>query len=772
MERILINEQWQFSEQGNNESLLVNLPHTIQEESLEVYDCKKGVFVYTKSLSLDTTKLDKNIIIYFEGVMTNCKVFLDDNLVVEHFGGYLPFIADITKFVEGNRNHILKIIVDNQDDKDTPPGKPTPDLGFIYFGGIYRNVYIEYRESVRIVDEMELKDIACGVHYNNFRISHDEYSVQAELTIHSDEMKNISFNYELMDGDECIHKYMSKVEKLIGNETFYTEYNLTGISEWTCENPKLYKLIVNVYDGQTLVDSRELSIGFRQVKVDKNGFYLNGKLVKLFGYNRHHQYPYLGIAVSNEAHIREARMIKMSGINCLRLAHYPQHPAFIDECDRLGIMLIDCVPGWQWYGGVIWKERLLQNVREMVRRDRNHASIVIYEVSPNETNCPTFSGDLFYNKLVRMAKKEKVNALVSGDTVGRYNVNKVGYDIPYNGTDALSWLRKPFRRNGKMQLIREYGDWGFGGLNSTSRATRASGELKMQVHAWNLQWSHNDNLQKNVIGDLIWDGIDHNEAYNSAIPRSKCGLFDIFRVPKFSYYFVASQGNPKDSGYVLMPIVWGYEKKKVIPIYSNCEEVSMYVDGKRFSTRVADSGVAIPMKQKNNIIDHYWATNNDQFSISSMPSLVAKHTYACMFDGGNCDKIKYPPFTFDMSGIDVKNNVKFVGKAGGDELTYIINKYGTAVKLSIKVRDYSLPLVRNTNDFIFVDVFAINNFGDIDYKYNEEMVLSTCGGECVVNNAMPAEAGIASFMIRSKAGENAIFINAVSGELTADELKY
>ena len=158
---------------------------------------------------------------------------------------------------------------------------------------------------------------------------------------------------------------------------------------WSPRNPNLYSVRSTITSGAEVVDSEQLRVGIRRIDISGDGFRINGEKMFLRGTNRHQEYPYVGYAVPAAAQHRDARRIKDAGFDYIRLSHYPQSPAFMDACDELGIVLMDSIPGWQYFGkDPEFAELQYRNCRDLIRRDRNHPSVVMWEVSLNETGMP------------------------------------------------------------------------------------------------------------------------------------------------------------------------------------------------------------------------------------------------------------------------------------------------------------------------------------------------------------------------------------------------
>lgn len=766
MQQVNWNQAWEFQQKKRFFREVVCLPHTPRLEALEVSRPYRGVVSYRKRFVAQQAWEHCRVALRFDGAMNFASVFCNGRKVAEHAGGYLPFTVDIDPFLQFGASNLIEVTLDNRDDQSIPPGKPTKGLGFLYYGGLYRNVTLLVTPKVYLTDAVQANLPHAGGLLVETRSANEKEAtvfVQATIANRTAQAHKAPVSLTLVDekgAAVCAQEGETDVPAH-GHALFSATFRVDNPRLWSPDSPALYTLACRIINETGEEDLYTETTGIRFAQMTEQGFLLNGRLMKLWGVNRHQQYPYIGVAASDEAQRREARLLKSMGMNTVRLSHYPQSPAFLDECDRQGLILIEPVPGWQFCTGGVFRRRLVQNVRDMIRRDRNHPSVMIFEVSPNETTTSRRGAtDCFFKSLNQTAREELPLCITSGDICGRHDAEEVGYDLPHTGEDARSKERLPFGGR-RPTLTREYGDWAFGGNHSSSRVARGDGEWAMQVQAWNFQWDHNQNeLRHHQAGDLVWEGIDHNEGYFPAVPISKSGVWDVFRLPKFSFYFYQSQ---REGAPVLFPAAWSFSDKTKLPVYSNCEEVALLGDGQELARRKCDCGPTVPFDEKRfqKTNDNDWATNENHITVSKKVSDLGRHTIACLYDGGNCERVTHPPFTFD--GVDLKGvrELTLIGYQNGEEVARrSMREPGAAAGLRIELADQGIPLNNNGVDFLFVYVHIEDQNGTPVYCGAEEVALQVRGGRTIGHKTRKNEAGIAPFLVSANRGAASLTISA------------
>ena len=776
MQQINLNKNWEFRREAQSPWEAVSLPHTPRLEALEVSRPFQGVVSYRKRFQARQAWANCRVALRFEGAMQSARVLINGRQAAEHAGGYLPFVVEIDPFLSFGAENLIEVTLDNRDDKTIPPGKPTDGLDFLYYGGLYRDVALIITPKVYLTDAVQADLPHAGGLLAETRCADERVAavfVQATVGNRTAQARSVPVALMLLD-EKGATVGMERGEARVpagGSASFSSVFHIENPRLWSPDHPALYTLACRITNENGEEDTYEETTGIRFAQITEQGFSLNGKPLKLWGVNRHQQYPYIGLAASNEAQRREARLLKSMGINAVRLSHYPQSPAFLDECDRQGLILIEPVPGWQFCTGGVFRKRLLQNIRDMIRRDRNHPSVMVFEVSPTET--PTFlrgASDRFFRRLNHAAKEELPSCITSGDTAGRNDVEKVGYDLPYTGDDAKSKRRVPF--GGKRPtLTREYGDWAFGGNHSSSRVARGDGEWAMQVQAWNFQWDHNNNGRNHhLAGDLVWEGIDHNRGYFPEDPVSKSGVLDIFRLPKFSFYFYQSQreGEP-----VLFPAVWSFWDKTKIPVYSNCDEVALLADGTELARRRCDCGPTVPFDEKRfkKTNDNYWMTDEDHVAVSKEVSDLGRHAISCLYDGGNCERVTHPPFTFSGLELGGVRELTLIGYRNEKEAArQTLRRPGPAAKLRVEPADWGIPLQNDGVDFLFLYVHLEDAAGASIYEGRADVCLTVKGGHVIGHSRFSTEAGVAPFLVSADQGASSLTIQAESEGLASDAL--
>ena len=299
-------------------------------------------------------------------------------------------VADITDVVDREGDNVIAVMTDNSDDPSYPPGKPQDMLDFAYFGGIYRDCWLVAHDRLHITDPNYENVVAGGglaVWYDN--VGESKADVNTRLHIRNEARTDFSgrLEYILIDaaGDTAAMT-QGNIKVAKGKATsISSKLNVDNARLWSPRSPHLYNLHVRIYDRKgSVVDGYRRRIGIRSLEFrGKDGFYLNGEpyAEPLIGANRHQDYALVRNAVSNSAHRRDALKLKNAGLNVIRNAHCPQDPAFMDACDELGLMVIDNTPGWQfWNDAPEFGRRVFSDIRNLVRRDRNHPSVNLVSV--------------------------------------------------------------------------------------------------------------------------------------------------------------------------------------------------------------------------------------------------------------------------------------------------------------------------------------------------------------------------------------------------------
>lgn len=606
-----MNPAWRFykgniegAEQKNfadEDWQVVSLPHGIEYLPTEASGCinYQGEVWYRKHFTPDNTLAGKKLFLHFEAIMGKSKIYLNGKLLSEHFGGYLPAVVDITDGLVFGEDNVIAVWTDNSDDPAYPPGKAQSVLDFTYFGGIYRDCWLIAHNNVFITDP-NYEDVTAGgglfVAYD--RVSDLSADILLKLHLRNNTRQTFKgrIEYELIQPDgKQVGSLKSNIQvrsgKAISNSGKIT---LQNPSLWRPDAPVLYNLLVRVYDDKgTVVDGYRRRIGIRSIEFKgKDGFWLNGKPYgkPLIGANRHQDFAIVGNAVANSIHWRDAKKLKDVGMEIIRNAHCPQDPAFMDACDDLGLFVIVNTPGWQfWNEAPEFAQRVYSDIRNMVRRDRNHPCVWLWEPILNETWYPA---DFAKNTLDLVNAEYPYPYCYSGsDSEARGHEHfPVLFTHPSNADRR--WAIKELDPT-KTYFTREWGDnvddWN--SHNSPSRVARNWGEQPMLVQAQHYAsppypYTSYDALFQTTqqhVGGALWHSFDHQRGYHP--DPFYGGIMDIFRQPKYSYYMFMAQRPPvkndliADSGPMvhIAHEMTPFSGKDVV-VYSNCEEVRLTVN--------------------------------------------------------------------------------------------------------------------------------------------------------------------------------------------------
>ena len=575
----------------------------------------QGIVWYRKHFVLPKECADRDVTLHFEAIMGKQTIYLNGKKVKEHEGGYLPITISLSAFgLSAGDECVVAIMADNSDDKTYPPGKKQMTLDFAYHGGIYRDVWLIAKNKVAITDALEENKVAGGgifVHYANISEKSAEVFVNTEVRNSNTRPHTITIESSLVPSVAVPQQQTKQTKlKLQAGEarTITQRFLVKNPKLWSPETPYLYDIATRIKEGKQTLDGGITRIGIRSfefVRTDdaqgrQPGFYLNGKKYhQLIGANRHQDFAYVGNALPNSQQWRDAKRLRNLGFTIIRVAHYPQDPSFMDACDELGLFVIVATPGWQyWNKDAGWDEKVHQNTRAIIRRDRNHPSVLMWEPILNETRYP----EDFALKALQITKDEYPYPYRPAAAADMHSAGvAANYDVVYGwpGDDFAS-DNLPVGDPAKVHqciFTREFGelvdDWY--AHNNLNRASRSWGERPMLMQAMSLHQSTEELFKTTgqFIGGCQWHPFDHQRGYHPDPYWG--GDYDAFRQPKTAQsMFVAVLQPPTQQPVVSIAHEMTQFSEKDVTVFSNCDSVRLTMYGGEHSwTQAAEKGVAL-----------------------------------------------------------------------------------------------------------------------------------------------------------------------------------
>lgn len=724
------NDGWQFirtnlpaAALNSNDPMwqTVTLPHTAHVEPLaDGHEPRQwqGVCWYKKSFELPASAAGKDVFLRFDGAMNVADVWVNGQPAGHFMGGYLPYVMDVSRWVQAGETNVVAVRLDNRDNPITGP-KPLADLDFNLYGGLYRDAHLIIQNRLHITDPI-LADTPAGggvfVTFPSVTQTAATLDIKTQVKNDAGDTRHFTLSTTLLDASGKIAATIESPDQLAPDAAreFEQQLSVPQPRLWSPGSPYLYSVRSELIENGQAVDTAVTPVGIRRIEITRDGFFINGEKMFLRGCNRHQEYPFIGNALSDAAQYRDALKIKEAGFDYVRLSHYPQSPAFLAACDELGLVVMDSILGWQYFNpDPAFAHQKFQEMRQLIRRDRNHPCVILWELSLNESDMPA--------DFIRRA-----NAIGHEEYPGDqcYTAGwKRGYDVfmqarQHGGCRGITNV---------PCLISEYGDWEYyaqnAGLNQekwadlkpaerSSRQFRGDGEVRLLQQAMNFQEAHNDDLQTTAFADGIWVMFDYSRGYAPDLESS--GVMDVFRLPKFSYWFFRSQRDPaeKIAGKEIGPVVfiandWTAASPHQVRVFSNCEEVALYANGKLIARRSPDTG-------------------------------------------RTCTHLKHPPYTFDVPQFE-PGTLKAVGYLGGRAVASDVRRTpGPVTQLELQWNLGGQPFAANGKDAAFVHASLQDRNGTL-VGTNGPTVFwgSTPGLKFMGNQPAAAEAGIASTLVEA-----------------------
>jgi beta-galactosidase len=330
----------------------VTLPHTAFIEPKEVTDQWQGICYYRKTFTVPADAKGKRVTLEFGGAMQIADIWVNNQYVMRHLGGYLGFVVDLTDLANYGGDNTIVVKLDNRADPLVPPGKDLGGLDFCYYSGLYRDVWLHITDKLHITNALEVDKVAGGgVFVTYSAVSSQTATVKIKTNVKEEASGAASFGCEVrqeitdMTGTLVAHAEPSLFDLQSGqDQEIEQSIEVDNPKLWSPDHPNLYLLKTELFRGGSLIDEATNRIGIRTFSVSREqGFKINDQPVWLRGTNRHQEYPWIGNAVSANAQYRDIWLIKNAGYNIVRLCHYPQDPSVYDACDELGLVAIDHV---------------------------------------------------------------------------------------------------------------------------------------------------------------------------------------------------------------------------------------------------------------------------------------------------------------------------------------------------------------------------------------------------------------------------------------------
>jgi beta-galactosidase len=590
----------------------VELPHTWNTKDIldDVPGYNRGVGWYRKVFTVPAACAGKRLVIHFDAAYQVATVWVNGNLVGEHRGGFTPFEFDITNIAIPGKRNIVAVRVDSRWRRDLPPY----DMDYNMMGGLYRPACLIASDKVYI----DSTSVTTPV------VSRQEAVAAFDVTIRNQAETDASLELitEILDPDgKQVQRLHSAVTANAGRTLRVRQQTdrLENPRLWSPDGPNLYRVVFRLQSAGVVTDQEESPLGFRWYRFDpQQGFFLNGSHLKLRGANRMDDYPGLGWALPASRQVKDIQLVKEIGANFLRLAHYPQHPAVLETCDRIGLLVWQEIPfdgeGEQlapYAGARGFAENAKQMLREMIRRDRNHPAVILWSVGNENLNGSSREEWEAVSQLEReladLARSEdpaRPTALAMdqfdrADLVGLYDaVDVVGLNI-YRGwyggeiEDVGGILDEVHRKHpSKPLIVSEYGaGMELGRHSENPRRFDFSEEWGRSLHEWYLKQI---DARPFVAGSAIWSIFDFGaeKRTTQTIPHmNQKGIYDYYRRPKDVYYFYQSQWTQAPMVYIVSHTWTERQGKpgeaKTIRVYSNCDRVGFFLNEKALGEKRA-----------------------------------------------------------------------------------------------------------------------------------------------------------------------------------------
>lgn len=668
----------------------VDLPHdyVIEGTPSTKYPQARGYLKYEnawyrKHFNLSPEDTDKRILLYFEGVATNATVYLNGCLVKHNFCGYTPFEIDVTSTVYFDKENVLAVYTDTSDNE-----------GWWYEGGgIYRHVWLIKTDKIAV-------DL-WGV-YVNPQKNDNGWTVNTETTLINSSENNACVMVKSVISDQSGNEVGSAEnnidtcawEKSILNQQIDVKEPLL----WDIDSPNLYSMTTYVCRDGKEIDKTITKFGFRTFYFDaEKGFFLNGRNVKIKGVCSHQDYGLTGRAIPDNLHHYRAELIKEMGANGYRTSHYPHAEAMMDALDEIGILVMDET---RWFEAT---DEGKEQLASLVKRDRNHPSVILWSVGNEEPKHLTEQGRRITKALkalvLKYDKSRPVTTAVSDNPIAATvfdTVDVIGVNYNLHQYDELHkrYPEKPFVSS---ECCATGSTRGWYKDDSETRSFLSAYDKDTTKWFISREKTWKFVMERNwVAGAFQWIAIEHRG--ECVWPRlcSQSGAIDMYLQKKDAFY--QNQSHWLETPMIHLMPHWNHEgmegEEILVRAYTNCEETELFLNGRSLGVKKVErfGHADWIVKYEKGTVEAVGRNGGkeivrDIVRTSGHAAALKLKQDNTLYSANGQDLLLFTCYCVDENGITVPDAEPFV--------KFDINRFGKIVGTGSDITDHVSPMLQD-----------------------------------------------------------------------------
>ena len=535
---------------------------------------------YRKTFKLDPELMGKQLLLCFEGTAVNAEFYFNGSLMDRSFSAYTETVFDITdRAYFGDKPNVLSVYI-----------KGLETEGWWYEGaGIYRHVKLYAKDNLHIAHN--------GI-WAKTRLKEgtkNSWKVELETTVENSNYSDdtVTVGAKLFDGDRLVAESLSKPAKCMSDsQTAVMQIlNVSKPTRWDVDNPKLYTVEVTVYKDGKAVDSDKTRIGFRTFYMDKDkGFFLNGKKLVLKGTCNHQDHAGVGVAVPDSVQYYRIKRLKELGTNAYRCSHNLPNKEILDACDELGIIVMDENRRFES------REEVLEYLDIMVRRDRNHPSVIFWSLFNEEPLQNTDEGAKIFRRMRSRVLKLDDTRIITGAING--NAEGAGLEMDVCGINYS--LKTVLAIREKYPNIKIMGAENNSAVTTRGcyKSDRDGAQVLNNYDEETVPWGQTIRETWKFLreheyftGIFIWTGFDYRgepTPFKWPTVSSSFGIMDTCGFPKDSFYYNKACFTDKPMVHLLPHWNWQKGEQVRVVAVTNCDEAELFLNGKSLGRKPAD----------------------------------------------------------------------------------------------------------------------------------------------------------------------------------------